>query len=212
MLTAASLGATTGYTCSVGGVCVGTTVTQQQLFLALQRETNRVAAFFGLAGRIATDGKIGPQTVGLVRQIADRAAARGPIDQALDDVRIESTPAQDAKDLAADAAAVTRALIRNGAPLTGAPMASVADFVNNIVANGQLAPQTPALPPGSPPLAPPSTTLPTPIDPYPPTPPGSASPPIFSSVWASWHVAVGLGVGLTVLGVALAVALWPRGR
>lgn len=213
MLAATSLGATLGYTCSVGGVCVGTTAVEQQLFLALQREANRAAAYFGIVTRISTDGKIGPQTVGLVRQIADKAVMRGPIDQALDDVRVERTPAQDAKDLAADAAAVTRALQRNGAPLTGAPMASVADFVNNIVANGQLAPQTPPLAPTSPPLAPPSTVLPTPIDPYPPGPvlPGSASPPIvFSSPWASWQVAAGIAGGLAVLGIILAVFLRPR--
>lgn len=216
MLAATSLGATSGYTCSIGGVCVGSTVAKQQLFLSLQREANRAAAFFSIPGRIAIDGKIGPQTVGLVRQVADRAAARGPIDSALDDVRIEQTPAQDAKDLAANAEAVTAALARNGQPTSGGPMASIADFVNNIVANGQMAPQTPALPPGSPPLAPPSTTLPTPIDPYPPPPPaappaGSASPPIvFSSPWASWQVAVGIGLGLAALGAILAVFLRPR--
>lgn len=212
MLAATSLGATSGYTCSIGGVCVGSTVAKQQAFLTLQREANRVAAFLGITGRIATDGRIGPQTVALVRQIADRAAARGPIDQALDDVRIEQTPAQDAKDLAASAEAVTAALQRNGQPTTGGPMASVADFVNNIVANGQAAPQTPTLPPGSGPLAPPSNTLPVPIDPYPPAPPaGSASPPIvFSSPWGSWQLAAGVAVGLTVLGVILAVFLRPR--
>lgn len=213
MLAATSLGATSGYTCSVGGVCVGSTVGKQQLFLALQREANRAAGFFGITGRIATDGKIGPQTVGLVRQIADRAVMRGPIDQALDDVRIEQTPAQDAKDLAAAAEAVTAALMRNGQPSMGSPMASVADFVNNIVKNGQVAPQLPTQP-GNPPLSPPTSISPTPIDPYPVTTPpaGSAAPPIvFSSPWASWQVAVGIAGGLAVLGVILAVFLRPRG-
>lgn len=213
MLAATSLGATSGYTCSVGGVCVGTTTAKQQLFFALQREANRAAAHFGVASRITTDGKIGPQTVNLVRLIAERAAARGPIDQALDDVRIEQTPAQDAKDLAASAEAVTTALQRNGQPPVGSTVASIADFVNNIVAAGQAPPQTPPLAPTSPPLAPPSTVLPTPIDPYPVTTPpaGSASPPIvFSSPWASWQVAVGIAGGLTVLGIILAVFLRPR--
>lgn len=210
MMTATPLGATSGYTCSIGGTCVGSTVAKQQLFLALQREANRVASFFSITTRISTDGKIGPQTVNLVRQIADRAAARGPIDRVLDDVRIEQSPAQDAKDLAASAEAVVAALQRNGQPSIGTPMASIADFVNNIVAAGQAAPQTPTLPPGSGPLAPPSTTLPVPIDPYPPAS-GSAAPPIvFSSPWASWQVAVGIGVGLAALGAILALFLRPR--
>jgi len=217
MLTA-SLGAiATGYTCT-SGVCVGQTAAMQQAFFELQREINRVAAVFGISSRIANDGKIGKQTVGLLRQVAERAAARGPIDPALDNVLIEQDPASDARDVAAEAVAITAALQRASAPApdggTWGPVSSISTFLQDIIKAGQGAPAS--LPPGPTGImpVPSSTTTFTPINPYPDVsamPPASAAPPIIiSTPWAAWQVAVGVGGGLLVLGTLLALAFQPR--
>lgn len=216
MMTATPLGATTGFTCSIGGVCVGTTSATQRLFNDLQREINRAAGAFGISSRVGVDGKIGPQTVGVLRQVAQRVVARGPIDPALDNVLIEQTTALDSRDVAAEAQAIKSALERNGAPAAGPAVASIATFVGDIIRAGRGAPGS--LPPGpgnTAPPAPSSTSFPVPIDPYGAT---SAVPPIapptpaivISSPWASWQGAAFIGGGIVFFAAVLGLVLRPR--
>ena len=169
--------------------------------------------------KVGPDGKIGKQTVGLLRLVAERAAARGPIDPALDNVLIEQDPATDARDVAAEAVAITAALRHASAPTpdggTWGPVSSISTFLQDIIKAGQGAPASlPPGPTGTLPV-PSSTTTYTPINPYPDVPvplPAAAPPIVISAPWAAWQVAAGVGGGILILGTLIAIALRPQHR
>lgn len=117
MYTSDQLGvAAAGFMCS-STTCQGTTPEGQRAFVTLQGEINRLGRSFGLT-HIDPDGKIGPTTLRVLLQLADRLSTHlgANSDAMLNDllIEIDGRNATTVHDVASKAEGITAVLQRDG--------------------------------------------------------------------------------------------------
>lgn len=202
------------FTCSnaaVTGVCRGLTSGSRDVFLALQREINRVANMYGLKRIDPVDAKIGPQTVTVLKAVVDRLSTQlgSKIDPALDAVLVEvegspTTP----REIALAADDITNALARGGAP--GDALAVLTKYAADVA--GKIVGTVPSLIPGLTPAASAAPAVAPAKSPWTDYTPGGAEAaaatanlpmPANLPMWAKLAIGVGAAAGIAGLVVAV---------